>query len=260
MKLLLDGDILCYRCAASSENEESWIALSRLDQLIKSIQQATGIEEYKVFLTGSNNFRATIYPAYKANRVGKPKPKWLEACREYLVLEHDATVSDGNEADDNIAIEHTKLQTLICSIDKDFYQLPGDHYNFVTKEQRYISEESANRYFFRQMLLGDRADNIPGFDGKMRDKFPQKFAWIEAALEDCKTYKEMFQLVRYMYEDDERFLLSGACLYLQREEGEDWRKSAQNLMAELGRWEDIELSSRPSSDQEPDDGPQSLKP
>ena len=43
--------------------------------------------------------------------------------------------------------------------------IPGNHYNFVKRDFYYVDQVSADLNFYRQMLTGDRVDNIPGIEG-----------------------------------------------------------------------------------------------
>lgn len=111
---LVDGDLVVYRCAASCEKqgiliEPLEVALHRVDELMQRILYEVGATSYQVFLTGSNNFRLKYNPEYKANRKDMKRPQWLEQCREHLVVQWDAQVSDGCEADDLLSIAQTKL-------------------------------------------------------------------------------------------------------------------------------------------------------
>lgn len=233
---LLDGDILCYRCAASAENDPQEVALERLDDLINRITHETNSIEYRVFLTGEDNFRYKIYPEYKAHRKDKPKPKWLQQCREYLVVQHKASVSEGNEADDEIAIEHQTrgLSTVVASIDKDFLQLPGYHYNFVKMEETFVSPLDGLRFFYSQIITGDASDNIPSFDNKLRHTVPK---FVQKILEPIQTMTEEIDMYKYalgVYETEfgnplgfkhiERiFHRNASLLWLQRKEGDTYQ-------------------------------------
>ena len=110
---LLDADIIAYRCSASCQKqgvtvEPVEVAILRCDELVQRILHETAAEFYYPYLTGSNNFRLKYNPEYKANRKDSKKPEWLEQVREHLVLNWNAQVSDGCEADDMMAIEQTK--------------------------------------------------------------------------------------------------------------------------------------------------------
>lgn len=226
MIALIDSDIVAYRVAAASENETVEVALLRADELMRRILHETGATEYKAFLTGSDNFRKQIYPAYKANRDDKPRPKHLQAVREFLVTEWKASVCDGIEADDALGIEQSQAElesTIIASIDKDLLQVPGLHYNFVKQSAITVDKQQGLRNFYTQLIMGDRSDNILGFDGKMRQTVPK---FLQPKLDQlylCVDEYEMFEMVRDMYGDDEAMLVSGQCLYIQRKENDLWR-------------------------------------
>lgn len=224
---LIDADIVAYRCAASANNDPLDIALVRVDELMQRILHETASEHYFAYLTGSNNFRYDIYPEYKANRKDTEKPKWLQDCREHLVLQWKASVTDGIEADDAMSMEQTKnSDTIICSIDKDLLQVPGRHYNFVKQEFKTISPKEGLFNFYWQFIMGDKADNIPGFDGKMRDKIPKflepMYNEMQLALE-FGTEVDLFDIVRGNHTADDALLLAlGRCLYMLREPDKHW--------------------------------------
>ena len=230
---LIDGDIVCYRCAASCEKqgvvvEPVEVALMRVDELIRRIIHETSAEFYYVYLTGSNNFRLKYNPEYKANRKDSVKPQWLEQCREHLVLNWQAQVSDGNEADDLMAIEQTKNpdETIICTIDKDLLQVPGKHYNFVKSEFKTISPKDGLFNFYWQFIMGDKSDNIFGFDGLARNTIPKKLEYLYEEMLHAATMgteQDVFTIVREKYNDDERLLMNGICLWMQREPEQIWR-------------------------------------
>lgn len=124
----------------------------------------------KCYLTGNSNFRkerATILP-YKANRSAFDKPVHLQDVREYLIKSWGAEVVEGAEADDAIGIEATtpsEHNKIICSFDKDLMMIPGTHWNWVKSELEEVDEITAWYNFYKQMLMGDRTDNIPGIEG-----------------------------------------------------------------------------------------------
>lgn len=212
MELLIDGDIIAYRASASAENEEEHIALSRVHDLMHGVLGAVEHTDFRTYLTGGGNFRKKLYPLYKANRT-QPKPKWLSACREQLVMAYSARIVDGIEADDAIGINMT-LNTVCCSIDKDLKQFAGWHYNFVTGALEEISDYEADYNFYAQFLIGDRSDNIEGVRG-----IGVKKAY---GILYGKTHDEMFDTVRELYNDDKRFLLNGQLLHIFRHKDDLW--------------------------------------
>lgn len=170
MIAIIDGDILCYRIGFAA-NDVSWpICRSRLDEFLEDLLVHTlEAEDYKGFLTdGTNNFRKQIAKTlpYKGQRPGT-KPVHYNDIRNYLVNEWGFVMETEQEADDAIGISATKLgdKSIICSIDKDLDNIPGWHYNFVKREKYYVTPEDATRNFYRQILTGDRIDNVQGLRG-----------------------------------------------------------------------------------------------
>lgn len=219
---LLDADIIAYRVAAASENDDIALAKSRCTELVTNVVYfEANCDTFDGFLTGSNNFRkeiATIKP-YKGNRT-QPKPKHLEALREHLV-KMGCKVVDGQEADDAIGIAAYAADPdsyTIISIDKDLLMLRGKHYNFVKKEFTYVTEEQAIHSFYTQLLTGDRTDNIPGIPGIGPAKAAKALKGITGAEEAYKAVKQM-----YANEGIEHQLLENArLLWIRRKEGEVW--------------------------------------
>ncbi len=214
---LIDGDGLAYAAALASEGTSAAQAAFETHRIIENLNIAINTETYYVYLTGKTNFRYTVYPEYKAHRKEKPKPQFLQECREVLITHYGAEVSEDCEADDLIAIEHTKQQydSLIVSVDKDFDQLPGWHYNPRKAERYLLTPNDATRFFYYQLLVGDSADNIKGV---------AKVGPIKAnkLLAQGSNEQEWFQLVRDAYGLDEEMSMNAKCLWLQREKGQIW--------------------------------------
>ena len=224
MQALIDGDIVAYNNAASAEGDPIEIALMRTDLFMRNILEATGAETYRVFLSGANNSRHSIYPEYKANRRDMVEPRWRQACKEFLVREWNAEVTDGYEADDALGINQTS-DTIICTIDKDLDMIPGKHYSWpilrqgaIVREGKLyeVSEIEGLRSFYRSLLVGDRTDNIFGVDGIGKVKAAK-------AIDPLETEEEMFDRVAELYQGDmDRMLLTGKLLYIMREEHKQW--------------------------------------
>jgi hypothetical protein len=247
LQALIDGDIVVYSNAASAELDTVEVAYMRIDQHMHSILDTTNSDSFRVFLSGSNNFRQEIYPEYKANRKDMVPPRWREACKEYLVREWNAEVTDGYEADDALGINqdkineitwekegnipYTKPTTIICTIDKDLDMIPGMHYSWpvvrkgaVVREGRIyeVSEIEGLKSFYRSLLVGDRTDNIFGVSGIGKVKAAQMIDRLE-------TEEEMFNKVAELYgEDMDRLLVNGKCLWIMREEDKQWEFPSGN--------------------------------
>ena len=227
MQALIDGDIVAYRCSASAEHEPEEIAVLRIENMMRDILRESESNEYRCFLTGKGNFRYDIYPEYKANRKDKPKPVHLQACRDYLVETWNAVISEGCEADDLIGIAATDCEDpmsfVVCSIDKDLKMISGHHFNFVTKERSFVTPIEGLKSFYKQLILGDVSDNIPGYDGKARQKWPKFMQHHHDAIDYCSNAVDMYNYVKEIYTNEAHDInLNGALLYIQRSQGELW--------------------------------------
>lgn len=204
MLALIDSDTPIYATAIASEDVSESIAKSRLDLTIRNIVKGSGCTDYKLFVSGGNNFRYDIDPTYKANRTGTD-PKWREALRLHLIKEWGAYECVGFEADDMCGIEQKEDgSTCIVAIDKDLLQVPGLHYSWpitrkgiIVRKAMFteISKEEGMKRFFTQALTGDTSDNIKGVYGIGVKK-------AEKILADCHTEEEMYLRCYDAYTED----------------------------------------------------------
>ena len=220
---LIDGDIITYRSAASCKAEDPLqISIIRADIMLRELLSKVGCSDYRIYLSGPNNFRHRLYPEYKANRRDIVRPPHLEDTRAYLVLNWNADVTEGIEADDALGIymgEHP--DAICCSIDKDLLQLPGTHFNIVKAEYTTVDELTGWRTFYKQILLGDRSDNIPGYDGMARQKPTKQIeAWYDE-LSVLTEPLEMWEFVKEKFEDADPYL-TAQLVYIWRKEEDIW--------------------------------------
>lgn len=214
MRVLIDSDIVVWRCAAVSENEPEDIAILRVNELMHRILHDTGATEYEAFLSGGNSYRKALDPSYKANRT-KERPRWLETLRELLVTQWKASVSDGLEADDAIGIAAYKAMLTdtaytVATIDKDLRQIWGKHYNFVKNEHDFVSPLDAKKLFYKQMLIGDKSDNVEGVAGIGVVK-------ASRAIDPFDEEQDMFELVWNLYSDKQRFFTNAQLLWILKQ-------------------------------------------
>jgi len=237
----IDGDLVAFRTAASvTDDGEEEIAILRADRLMRELIHSTEIDGYNCFISGGDNFRKKVNPQYKANRTTEP-PKFLQACREFLVKEWNAVLANGCEADDLLGINqkiindsyHSMMlegqqqgchESIIISLDKDLLMIPGWHYSWEisgagwTKEAQrtYTTPLDGIRTFYKQMLIGDVSDNIFGVRGIGKVK-------ASKILDEIEDEDEMIEIVHDLYdEDSERFLMNAQCLWIMQREGETW--------------------------------------
>ena len=213
MKALIDADILVYRIGFTTEEEDLEIAKYRMNELIERILADVNATSYQLYLTASGDetaFRQFVYPEYKQNRKA-PKPKHYNSLREFLIEQWDAVVVSGIEADDALGIEQSSSDnTIICSIDKDLDMIKGLHYNFVKEVIYEVTPEQATFNFYKQLLMGDRSDNVKGIEGIGEKK-------AERLLLSYDTEEEFFDVVRRTYDNDEEMLATGEVLWILRE-------------------------------------------
>ena len=216
---LIDADMLCYRIGFACDKESASVATKTMDKFVTDIIGTLDVINWELFLTGKGNFRNEIAVTvpYKGNRAGLKKPVHFETLRQFLQQEWNASVAEGQEADDAIAIRATQLgdDGIIVSLDKDFDQVQGWHYNFVKDEMYYITAEEGLLNFYMQFLTGDRIDNIVGVKGIGPVKANKLLTNAEG------DQYEMFSICAEHLGYD-RAVENGRLLYLRREENELW--------------------------------------
>ena len=225
-KVLIDGDIIAYRAAFSTEQMGSSDTRRKVDDLIQFILDSTVLFpeiglDYVVYLTGKGNFRDSIAKSHpcKGNRKSVQKPRHLQTARDHMESEYQAIISKGEEADDLIAKEAARLDYHACvaSIDKDMLQIPCWHFNIVRGDYLKVEPYGGIKFFYTQILTGDTADNIVG----LWKVGPVKAKKI---LEDAETEEELWDLVVKAYDgNEERVIENARLLWLRREEEEIWQ-------------------------------------
>lgn len=222
MIALIDADVVAYRIAFGCQDEPEKIAIAKVSEFLEELVFTyTDVDDCEGYLTGKQNYRFDIAKTapYKGTRVSE-KPKHLGIIRQYMIDAWAFSVQEYQEADDAIGIRAYSLgeeDYVICSIDKDLDNIRGKHYNFVKNEHYTITEEVAIKNFYRQVLTGDRVDNVPGLAGigpKKADKI----------LKDCVTEAELFNAVLAAYDGDiDRMTEMAQLLWIRRKEGELWQ-------------------------------------
>lgn len=259
MIALIDTDILLYEVGSYTDDEGqplSWpLAKSRADAKVKKITEDAGCHDYRLYITGDNNFRdreGTIKP-YKGHRVS-PKPANYSNLKKYFTTSENfkgkVVVTDGYEADDALSIEQLSWRsydetwgdnqgldnTVICSRDKDLNMVPGWHYSWASgkqkeKEPYFVDEITGLRWFFTQLLTGDPTDNIPGLYGVGPVKAKKLLDGLTEAL-------SMYSVVQAEYEARfgsywEMFMHENArLLWMLQSEDDDIRDYLHDLEAE----------------------------
>lgn len=221
MQALIDGDILVYRIAFASNDETEAIAKARMSTFVEELLSPTDIRGYDGYLTGSNNYRneIAVTAPYKGNRKDVVKPVHYQVLREYLQHQWGFVMIQDQEADDAMGIRAYELndeEYIIMTIDKDLDMIKGWHYNFVKNERYFVKEEDTLRTFYKQILTGDRTDNIVGLKGIGPVK-------ADKVLKECETEQEMYEAVLEAYDgNEERVLENGRLLWIRRLPEQIW--------------------------------------
>ncbi len=151
-----------YRCVEVGDVE---YACNIFNAKVDSIIRKTGATSHTIYLTGKGNFRQELYNGYKASR--KDKPLLYKVVRQHAEGLLETVVVDGQEADDALSIAQYKDPEghIIATIDKDLLMVPGYHYNITSEEMIYVSPKEGRSSFYKQILTGDKVDDIPGIPG-----------------------------------------------------------------------------------------------
>lgn len=201
--------------------------LHTVDEFIRGVVRDAHLDSFDLFLTGKGNFREDIDCSvpYKGNRDRSKRPKWYKEIQEHLVNVWGAHLIVGQEADDAMGIAQTTLRELgidsvICTVDKDLLTIPGNHYNWNTKKAVVIDEYKSWFNFYKQMLMGDKVDNIVGIDGigevgAIRILTP--FSDPEGMM--CEVGK---QYALHFEDPEYRMLENASLLYIRRYENDTW--------------------------------------
>lgn len=211
IKVGIDADILPYEIGFGCEKEgtKDWsLVRGAVDNRIKQIKDGVrrkynGDEAELIFWLSDPEgvFRAdlaTILP-YKGTRKAA-KPYHWDGIRAYLRDNYGAQHLPRLEGDDCLAI-HRGEYDVIASSDKDLRQLPGVYYSWargkIPEQWTNVSPVDADRNFWKQMLTGDRVDNVLGLFGVGEDSTLVK-----------KLYKEVYSakmIEHVVYEYTRRF-------------------------------------------------------
>lgn len=182
MHLIVDADSICYKIAWTAESEDD--LPERVDHFLSTrIMDVIDHDSISFHLTDSSDcFRNDITKnlplemQYKANRINMERPPLLPIIKSYLIDNYGAIIHSKIEADDactilqveNTAVindEETQYNSILVSIDKDLRQVTGLHFNYDKCQLDFVSYSDGLKWFFKQLLSGDRNDNVIGIGG-----------------------------------------------------------------------------------------------
>lgn len=227
MIALIDGDIILHQAAWFAKDLASAKASYR--KIIKEIVEALFASDYAVALGTSENFRKDLYSNYKLSSARKVsnngRKLWFEELRTYAQSLNSSAVCFGYEADDLLRIWSVELGDkphAIASIDKDLHCIPGLHYNNRTDTIYRVTEDFADHHYWKQMLMGDGIDNIPGIS----KCGPVKAELILSGLTTSKQRKEATcraYFKAYGEEGYENLLANARLIHIWRHYGDHFK-------------------------------------
>ena len=125
-----------------------------------------------------NNFRLDVDCTYKWKRNRNDRPGNYQAVRDGLTDRFESIERPRLEADDVMGILQTAPgntvvrqqllrggETIIISVDKDMLQIPGLHYNPVTRKRTLVKKIDGDHLHMLQTIMGDTVDNYDGIPG-----------------------------------------------------------------------------------------------
>lgn len=155
------------------------LALESAVSKITRILDHTGCVDAELhFTSGKNNYRYSIYPAYKGNRTNRV-PVGLKELKELLCTKYRGYLHTLWEADEVVvALRKSSDMYILCAVDKDVLNsVEGTHFNYYEKINQYEPEKSifmqfvtvdkytALTWVYVQTLSGDTVDNVKGCKG-----------------------------------------------------------------------------------------------
>ena len=113
-----------------------------------------------------------------------------------------------------------KNTTVICTIDKDLDMIAGEHYNWRKGERYVVDQPHADLFFMKQLLEGDRTDNIQGIP-----RYGPKKA--QAVIDQSENMTDLYWNILDVYavhydKPFEAMMENANLLWIQRNEDELW--------------------------------------
>jgi len=237
---LVDGDDITV--GREKRVEPLKMALYNAKMIVNSLMKKGDANSYTLFFSGKDNVREGVantpcmikgepVHGYKGNRDPGSKPVYIKEIKDYLKTNYQYEEMDGLEADDGCSINQwpvwDKKETIIVCKDKDLDMVPGMRYNVASKKLHFITLEAACKNFYKQLLIGDKTDNIPGwkeFMGKSRNTPAQ---WNKA-IDKLDNEKDIYYYILNLYEGNTDALYEVGNLI--------WMRQERDQMYEPGRF------------------------
>ena len=257
--LLLDGDALCYRVTANCKKLDT--ALRRYEQGVLEIMYLVSAGDARVHITPrgcSKNSRGELNTvlSYQGNRKNRPKPVLLTPLRDalseyfedhrYIRILQDYAL----EADDTLMQDAFifKDKGVLVSEDKDlninpyrdfdlnnglFREPLENKFGFIVRSETSSGKPKivgkGTKFFWWQMLAGDKADNVRGLS-KYNGKLMGDIAAYNLCIDEKDEVALATKILNMYSEVNQNPLTEGHALWLIRWEGDCF----ENYLKELG--------------------------
>jgi len=141
-----------------------------LNGFIENLKNKFLTNDVVLVIGDKNNWRKQCYPDYKANRKDKEKPPMYDIVLNEVFNNYDVASLPNLEADDTCRIisednRNYPTRKILVSIDKDFHSFPCELYDPLHDKQYVINQQEADYNLMKQIIMGDKADNIQGLEG-----------------------------------------------------------------------------------------------
>lgn len=184
-KLVIDADALVYSIGYATQKDLEFfdgstflagdlqsakrLIARQIAKVRSQVMEALGVDaldSVELVITGSGNWRSAFYPEYKQYRKDLAKPQMYTQIRKWLVDSMGASVIDGMEADDYLAIKATEdVQVVMASFDKDFHTVAGLFFHTTAAKLYDPNINETLCFLLFQAVNGDRVDGYFGVYG-----------------------------------------------------------------------------------------------
>ena len=227
---IIDGDVLLYMAMWNQPTLGE--AKTKFKDIFDNILEHMFTDDYVMAFGGPNNFRDELYIDYKKStsrsKSRSTKPEWFDDLKSHCVNDYEgAILTDGYEADDIVRIWSTEateagIDHVVVSVDKDLDCIEGKHLNPRSMEFYEVTKEYAEKHYWKQILMGDSVDNIPGVAGIGPKKADILLGYgtdhkeMKAAV--CKAYH-----ARYLEDGYDYLVTNGRLIHIWRKLGDHFK-------------------------------------
>jgi len=235
---VIDGDVLLYMSMWGNDTLKETQATFK--EKFNSVLEQLFAKDYVMAMGGPYNFRDDLFSEYKKSpsrmKSKSKKPEWFDDLKSWTVNYYDGCIlTDNCEADDmvrvwSLELDRAEINRCVVTIDKDLDCIPGLHLNPRKGEVYEVSKDWAEYFYWKQLLMGDSVDNIPGLPG-----VGPKTA--EAMLKPASNHVERKKIIccayhnKFKEEGFNHMLLNGKLLHI-------WRYIGDHFSIDRGFYDD----------------------